>query len=220
MEALDLKAEVRQAVRKQAKHLRLQGFVPAVLYGRELETISLQIESRSLQKVLTQAGTHQLISLKIGRKQPLLTLARDIQRDVIKRDYLHVDFYAVKMDEKVTAEVPLVITGESPAVKEKGGILTQGLDELEIECLPSDLISAIEVNVEGLLELNDTITVAELTVPSSITVLSEPESMVIKIEPPRKVEELEEEAEAAVEAEEGAEPEVLTAARGEETADE
>ena len=201
MEALKLKAAVRKEIGKQVKYLRQNGFVPAVVYGHGVDSTPIQIEAKELSKVLTVAGTHQLISLELKGKKSQMTLARHIQRDILKRDYTHVDFYVVKMDEKVTAQVPLVVIGESPAVKEEGGVLTQGLDHLEVECLPSDLISSIEVNIDGLENLNDTIIVADLTVPDTITVLSEPESMVVKIEPPRKVVEDEEaeEGEVAIE---------------------
>ena len=213
MEALELKADVREVVKGQAKHLREQGLVPAVMYGRGLETITLQVEARALDKVLSEAGTHQLINLQVGKQKPLFTLARDVQRDVLKRNYLHVDFYAVKMDEKVHAQVPLVLVGGAPAVYDLGGILTQGLDQLEVECLPGDLVASIEVNIEGLTEFNDTIIVTDLTVPDTLTVLSDPDSMVVKIEAPRKLEELE--AEEAEELGTSAEPEVIREARGE-----
>jgi len=209
MEALELKAEVR-AASQTLSQIRRSGQVPAVLYGRGVEAIPLQIEAKALQKVLKEAGTHQLISLQIDKRKPMMTLVREMQRDTIKHHYVHVDFYAVKMDQRITASVPLLVVGVAPAVKDLAGILTHGLDELEIECLPSDLVSAIEVNVDHLTQLNDTVTVAELKVPNTITILSDPDSMVVKIEPPRKAEEveaLEAEAPAAVE------PEVLTAAK-------
>ena len=212
MEALALKAEIRSVKRSQVKQLRRAGLVPAVLYGKDLESTLLQIEAKAMHRVIQEAGTHQLIALQVGQKKPRMTLARDIQRDVIKHDYLHVDFYAVKMDEKVTARVPLVFAGVAPAVRDEGGILTQGLDELEIECLPSDLIAAIEVNLESLVDFHNSISVSDLVVPRSITILSDPESMVAKVEPPRLVEE---EAEEVLEEEEliSAEPEVLTEAK-------
>jgi large subunit ribosomal protein L25 len=205
MEALELKAEVRQITGKQVARLRRQGYVPAVVYGSNTENDVIQIEAKALRKVLGQAGTHQLIALQVGNKRPRMTLARDIQIDTVKRSYMHVDFYAVNMKEKVTAEVPVVLGGVSPAVKDLGGILVQGLNEIEIECLPSDLIAAIEVNIESLAEFDDMITVADLKVPSSITILSDPESMVAKVEPPRVEEEI------VVEEAPAAEPEVLTA---------
>jgi large subunit ribosomal protein L25 len=213
METLELKAEVRETTGRHVKQLRREGLVPAVLYGRTTQSTLLQVEAKSLHKVLREAGTHQLISLQVSNEKPLMALARDIQRDIVKRNYLHVDFYAVTMDKKVIAQVPLIIEGVAPAVKDKGGILTQGLDEIEIECLPKDLISAIEVNVEDLAEYNDSLTVADLSVPSSVTILSDPDSMVVKIEPPRMEEEIEAIEEEVVEV--SAEPEVLTEAREE-----
>jgi len=210
MEALELKAEKREMIGRSVKHLRQEGLIPAVLYGQDVEAVPLQINEKDLQKVLRQAGTHQLISLQIGKARPQMTLARDIQRDVLKHGYLHVDFYAVKMDQKVNAQVPLVLVGVSPAVRDKGAILTHGLDELEIECLPGDLISSIEVDLAALVDYNDSISVAELAVPATITILSDPDSLVARVESPRLAEE--------VEAAEGggpvsAEPEVITHAR-------
>jgi large subunit ribosomal protein L25 len=208
METLELKADVRETTGRKVKTLRQEGFIPAVLYGHT-DPVLLQIEAKPLGKVLREAGTHQLIGLQIGNKKPVVTLAREIQRDPIRHSYLHVDFFAVKMDEKVTAHVPLVITGEAPAVKNQGGILTQGMDEVEIECLPADLLSAIEVNIDGLLGYNDSISVADLVVPTTVTILSDPDSMVVKVEAPRLAEV---EEEAGME-EVSVEPEVLTAAK-------
>lgn len=207
MDALELKAETRSTTGKGLGPLRRQGFVPAVVYGKGVEADPIQIEAKVLRKVLAQAGTHQLIALQIDSKKPRMTLARDIQIDAVKRNVVHVDFYAVNMREKVTAEVPLVFVGVSPAVKDLNGILVHSLSEVEIECLPADLISSIEVNVEGLTELDSMLTVADLVVPSTIAILSDPESMVAKVEPPRLEEALEEGAPVS------AEPEVLTGAK-------
>jgi len=214
MEAIELKAELRELTKSHVKRLRRQGLVPAVVYGKDAEATSLQIEAVPLRKVLRQAGTHQLISLNIGNQPPRLALARDIQQDVLKHDYLHVDFYAVTMGEKVAANVPIVLVGDAPGVHDKGGILTQGLDQLDIECLPSKLIASVEVNIEGLLDFNDSISVSDLNLSEDITILSDPDSMVVKIEAPRMAEELEamdEEGESLLPS--SAEPEVLTAAK-------
>lgn len=214
MDALELKVQLRNITGRNVKHLRKQGIVPIILYGNNVESTPLQVQHRDLAKVLNEAGTHQLVALQIGNNQPQYTLAREIQRDVIRHDYLHADFYVVQMDQKVTAEVPIILRGEAPAVKEHGGVLTQGLDELEVECLPGDLINSVEVSIEELYELNDTIIVADLSLPDTLTILSEPESMVAKIEPPRLIEEEEEEAEEELVT--SAEPEVLTASKREE----
>ncbi|MCG3206926.1 MAG: General stress protein CTC [Anaerolineae bacterium] len=204
MEALELKAELRQLGKGHAKNLRQQGLVPAVMYGKDKNTELLQIEARSLARVLSVAGTHQLIAVQVANKKPVMTLARDIQKDVIKREYLHVDFYMVQMDQKVEAQIPIRLVGEAPAV-DLGGVLTQGLDQLDVECLPGDLVNFIEVDISGLAEFNDTLTVADMVVPSGITVLSDSESMVAKVEPPRIVEEDEAEGEPT-----SAEPEVIS----------
>jgi large subunit ribosomal protein L25 len=159
-----------------------------------------------LQKVLAKAGGNVLIALKIGRKKPVSALAREIQRDTIRHNILHVDFYQVVMTEKIAAEVPLVLTGEAPAVGEHGGILVHGLNTVEVQCLPADLPSAVEVDLSSLAEFNDTVTVADLQVPSLVTILSEPESVVARIEAPRIVEE---EEEIVEEVEVPAEPELV-----------
>ncbi|MFN8458882.1 MAG: 50S ribosomal protein L25 [Anaerolineae bacterium] len=207
MDAIELKAETRQTTGKHVKQLRRQGYVPAVIYGNTPETSPIQIEAKTLNKVLAQAGTHQLIALQVDKKRPVMTLAREIQRDAIKRGYLHVDFYAVNMREKVTAEVPIVFEGVAPAVRDHAGTLVHGLTEVEIECLPADLISGVAVNIETLATFDDIITVADLKVPSTIAILTDPDTMVAKVEPPRVEEVLEEAAPT------GAEPEVLTGAK-------
>jgi large subunit ribosomal protein L25 len=119
MDALKLKADVRPGGKGHAKNLRSAGLVPAIIYGKDRDPEMLQIEERSLDKVLSEAGTHQLIALEIGSKRPVMTLAREIQRGVIKREYLHVDFMVINMDEKTQAEVPVVLVGESRPLKSK-----------------------------------------------------------------------------------------------------
>lgn len=211
---LELKAETRDVTGRHVKKLRQQGWIPAIVYGHGLESQKIQIAAKPLSKILGQAGTNRLISLQIGDKEPVTILARDIQRDVIRRDYLHVDFYAVKMDEKVHAHIPVILVGDAPATREEGGILTQGIDSLEVECLPMDLISQIEVDVTVLANINDVITVSELNIPDSITVLADPTSMIAKVEPPRMLEEELEEEEEALEP--LVEPEVITEGEEEE----
>lgn len=192
MDQIELKAEPRSLVGRQVRGLRGQGYVPAVLYGSQVEATPIQVEGKTLQKVLAKAGGNTLIALQIGKKKPVMTLAREIQRDAIRHNILHVDFLQVVMTEKITAEVPLVLTGEAPAVGELGGILVYGLNTVEVQCLPADLPSAIEADLSSLIEFNDMVTVAELQVPSSVTILSDSESVIARIEAPRIVEEEEE----------------------------
>ena len=205
MEQIELKAELREISGKHVKRVRAEGYVPAVLYGSEIQAVPIQIESKALHRVLAQAGGNMLISLQVGSKKPVFTLAREVQRDALRHHILHADFYQVKMTEKITAEIPLVFTGEAPAVKEQGGILVHGLDSVEVQCLPADLPSSIEVDLSSLAAFHARLTVADLRVPSSVTILSDLESVIAHIEAPRKAEE-EEVVEAAPAM---AEPEVV-----------
>jgi large subunit ribosomal protein L25 len=204
MEQIELKAESRTLAGRHVKKLRAQGYVPAVVYGSQVETKPIQVEGKVLHKVLAKAGGNTLISLQIGDAEPVLTLAREVQRDIIRHNVLHVDFYQVVMTERIAAQVPLVLTGEAPAV-EHGGVLVHGLNTVEVQCLPADLPSVIEVDLSPLAEFNDFVSVADLEVPSSITVLSDLESVIARIEAPRIVEEevevVEEEVEVAAEPE-------------------
>lgn len=182
MERIELETQKRKVLGKKVKNLRHEGLIPAVLYGHEVESVPLQVEEQELNRVLAQAGGHRLITLKIGRsRKPQMALARDVQWDVLTGKPLHVDFYAVVMTEKITTEVPLVFTGEAPAVSKEGAILLQGLDEVEIECLPGDLIEAIEVDLSGLEEMDQAIYVKDLPLPPTIDLLTDTEELVAKI---------------------------------------
>jgi large subunit ribosomal protein L25 len=217
MEQIELKVEPRTVTGRQVKKLRSQGYVPAVVYGSQAETTPIQVESKTLQKVLTKAGGNTLIALQIGKKKPVLTLAREIQRDVIRHNILHVDFYRVVMTEKISAEIPLVLSGEPPALEE-GGILVHGLNTVEVQCLPADLPSSLEVDLSSLAEFNDLVSVADLQVPSSVTILSDLDSVIARIEAPRIVEEELEVPEEEIEV--SAEPELVGEEEAEEEAEE
>jgi len=182
MEQIELKTQKRTVLGKKVKSLRREGLIPAVLYGRETDSIPLQIEERELNRVLAQAGGHRLIALKIGRaRKRQLALAREVQWDVISRKLIHVDFYAVVMTEKITTEAPLVLVGEAPAMVQEGTILLQSLDEVEIECLPGDLPEAIEVDLSGLEEIDQAIYVKDLPVPPTVDILTDAEEIVARV---------------------------------------
>ncbi len=200
MEEIELRAQKREIIGKQVKQLRRQGLIPAILYGHRREPFPLQIEERSLRRVLERVGSHHLITLRVGDdKEPRMTLAREVQLDPITHTLLHVDFYEVVMTEKITTEVPLVFIGQSPVIERREGILVRGLDSVEVECLPSNLIESIEVNLEDLVEIDQAITVDDLTVDADLEVLTDKEEVVAQILPLRAVEEVEEIVEVAEE---------------------
>jgi large subunit ribosomal protein L25 len=153
----------------------------------------LQVKSREAEDVVRQAGTSQLISVQIEGAEPVQALVRDLQLDVIRGNLLHVDLYQVDMSQSITVEVPLLLVGESPVVEQGQGILLQGIQSVEIECLPGDLFDALEVDLSVLAEVDQQITVGDLAVPSTITVLSSLDDVVARVT--YLVEELEEEEE-------------------------
>ena len=182
MKQIELKMQKREVLGKKVKNLRLEGLVPAVLYGRETDSIPLQVEEKELNRVFAQAGGHRLIALKIGKsRKPQMALAREVQWDVIAGRPIHVDFYAVVMTEKITTAVPLVFVGEAPAADQIGAMVLQSLDEIEIECLPGDLIEAIEVDLSGLMEMDQAIYVKDLRLPPAVDILTDAEEIVVKV---------------------------------------
>jgi large subunit ribosomal protein L25 len=209
-EQVGLTAEKRTVIGKQVKQLRRQGWVPGVMYGHGFDPVPLRFERRSLRHVLSKVGGSQLISINIeGDKQPEMALVRDVQRDPIRGSLLHVDFYRVRMTERLTAEVPLMVVGESPVVEAREGILLQGISSIEVECLPGDLVDAIEVDLTDLVEIDQALYVRDLAVPAGIDVLTDLDEMVARVVP-LEAEEVEEEEEVIPEAEE---VEVITEGR-------
>ena len=188
--AFELKAELRNVTGKKVKTLRRAGITPAEVYGQGMENLSIQVDSKTLRRVLHQAGNTNLIGIKLGRKKAVNTLARDIQYDPISQDILHVDFYAVNMAETVVVSVPIRLVGEAPAEKE-GGVVVTGINELEIEALPGDLPETIEVDISELATFGDSIHVEDLNLPDNITVLSSPDSLLVSIQAPRTTAEAE-----------------------------
>lgn len=182
MEQIELNVTPRTVVGKQVSALRRSGFVPAVLYGRRVEPMSLQANDRELMRVLTRAGGSRLVALKIaGESEPRMALVREVQREPIKGSLWHVDFYSVSMTEKITVEVPIRFEGTSPAAALNEGILTYGSDTVKIECLPGDLIDSIQVDLSGLTKVGDVIRVGELKVPDTIKILASPDDLVVRV---------------------------------------
>lgn len=197
-DTIELKAEVRTAVRVGVKALRRSGKVPAVVYGHKITPTHIQLDAHELTGVLRHAGRNRLITLKVSDvSTPKMVLTREIQRDPIKGTLKHVDFYEVSMTEKINADVSIVCVGESQDVKTGAGVLLQEMDVLAIRCLPGDLIERITIDVSGL-SIDQMIRVRDLPVPASIEVMDDANEEVVRVT--RFVEVKEEEVVAAVEA--------------------
>jgi large subunit ribosomal protein L25 len=205
MEGLTLPASKRDILGKKTRFLRRQSITPAHLFGHGIESLTLQCDTARVRRIIARAGMTRLIALDIeGDKQPRSVFIREIQRDECTGELLHVDFYQVSKKEKIRVDVPIVLVGEAPAMKEKGRTLTHGVTSLSIECLPDKLPPQIEVNLSQLEEVGQAIYVKDIALSPDITVHNDPDIMVAKVSEVRveKVEEVvAEEAVAEVEAE-------------------
>jgi len=206
MEGLTLPVSKRDILGKKTRFLRRQGITPAHLFGHGLESLTLQCDTAKLQRIIAQAGTTRLIALETeGDKQPRSVFIREIQRDVYNEELLHVDFYQVRKTEKIRVDVPIILVGEAPAMKEKGRTLTHSLTSLSIECLPDKLPPQIEVDLSQLEEVGQSIYVRDIVFSPDITVTTDSDQMVVKVSEVRvEVEEVVAE-EVVAEAEEVAE---------------
>lgn len=193
---LKLEAEKRDESGKgAARKLRARGRVPAVLYGHGVGPVSVSVGAKDLYRVLHgSAGTNVLVNLTVDGAEHL-ALPREIQRDHVRGRYVHVDFLAVRRDEKVTVSVPVRVVGESPGVK-VGGVVEHHLWELQVECLPGDVPDGIDADVSEL-QVGDSLRVSDIVAPEGVIVLTPPEESLLSVVVPqvRVVEEVAEVAE-------------------------
>jgi large subunit ribosomal protein L25 len=218
MERIELEAEKRDVIGKKVRFLRRTGITPANLYGHDVESVPLQVNTKQLETMLAHMSMTDLIHLKIqGAKGPKNVMVRQVQKNPTSDNVLHVDFYQVKMTEKIKADVPLVFIGEAPVLKRKNVSLIHLLDTLHIEALPDHLPHNIEVEISSLEEPDQAIYIKDIPLSDDVTLLSDPEQMVIKAEEARRIVEVEAVEEAVEEeAAEGVEEAVAEAAPAEE----
>ena len=208
MAEFQLAAEVRQTQGKKNRRLRQEGYVPGIVYGPSTEPVSVQFPYRAIELTLMDAGGTNLIDIEVnGKSYP--SLAREVQRDVVRGDILHVDFLAVDQSQRISVEVPIVTHGQSPVVAAREGILITGRSSLTIEVFPSDIRDRIMIDLSELTELGSEVLVRDLTFGETVIVHNDPNEMLAKIVQPaaaRAEDELESE-EDELEGEEGEESE-------------
>jgi len=212
---MELKASTRELLGKRARRLHGQGKLAAVVYGHNTTPTPLELDRLEFQKVFVKSGRTHLVDLVVDGKTEKV-LVREIQTHPRRLGPIHVDFYQVNLEEKITVEVPVHLVGESAAVKRGDADVLHPIHALRVECLPSDIPAAFEVDLTPLEEIESEFRVADLNVPKGVTVLLEPEELIVKIVHKREMK-VEEEVPAA-EAVVGVEGEV--AAEGEEGAEE
>lgn len=202
--------ETRQVLGKKVKRLRREGVLPANIYGRAIPSLAVQMPAREAREMLIAHGTNTLVRVQVeGEQESRPVMVRVAQRDPVSGVVQHLDFHQVDLTRTTRATVPITMVGEAPAVSAVGGILLQGVDSVQVEALPADVPTHFEISVEGLEEIDQQVTVANLTVPAGVTVLSAPDMMLARVSRPRLVAEDEEAVpegeEELLEAEEAAE---------------
>ncbi len=179
MDTPKLKVQKRTLIGKQVKTLRQNGQLPGVLYGAGIDGMPIALDGREASRLLSRASSSTLIELDFDDESHSV-LVRGVQRDVIRGDYLHVDFLKVALDETIRAQVPIELIGEPPAAEAAGVVLLTGVSEVEVEALPSALPDRITVNLEILESLEDSISVADLFAGEGVTIMTEPDELIAR----------------------------------------
>ena len=209
-----LAAEHRTVTGKAVHRLRKAGSLPAVVYGQGGESDNVTIDAHEFELLRKHSGPNTLVDLAVDGKKARPVLINQVQVHPVTRRPLHADLFLVRMTEELTVDVPLVATGESLAVTQLGGTLLHQTETVRVKALPDHLPQSIEYSIEPLVDFDAALHVRDLEVPSDVTLLTDPEEVIAKVQPPRV--EVEEEPVVA-EGEEAAEGEPAEGAEGGET---
>ncbi len=184
MEQIELHVSTRELMGKKSRFLRRQGITPVHLFGYDTEPMALQCETVQLKQVLKTAGKTKLVGLRVDKhKKPRNVVVREVQKNAISGELVHVDFFQVSMEEKIKVDVPVVLVGEAPALKVKTNTMAQDLAAVEVECLPDRIPESIQVDVSILVEDDQSIQVKDLVLGEGVVALSNPEQVVVRIAP-------------------------------------
>jgi len=201
---LKLLVKLCQETGRRNKIIRKQKLIPAVLYGHKIKNLNLSVKEQDFKKVYKQAGESTLIKINIKtdkdeKEKERIVLIYNTEKDPVSDEVIHIDFYQVKMDQEISIEVPLVFINKSDAVETDKGVLIKNLQVVEVEALPQDLPSEIEVDISVLKTFNDNIYIKDLKIPEKSKIKNNPEDSVASVIPPRTKAELENLEEAPVE---------------------
>ncbi|GAB4268301.1 50S ribosomal protein L25/general stress protein Ctc [Thermincola ferriacetica] len=196
MVEVKLRVQPRPNKTRSYKHwLRNHGKIPAVIYGKDLPNKLVEVDVRNLESILRNgAGKNAIINLTVEEAKPhkLTVMIKDLQRDPVKGDLMHVDLQKISLSDKIHTTVPIHLTGEAEGVK-KGGILQSGLRELEIECVPANIPDHISVDISGL-DIGDSLTVADIAGQDGFAVKNDPATVIVSIVSPHWAEAIEDKA--------------------------
>jgi large subunit ribosomal protein L25 len=188
MDKQTLKGEVRKLLGRNVKNLRKDGILPGNIFGKKIKSEAVQVNFKDFEKIYKEVGETGLLTLEIGKvEKPVLI--HNLQVNPVTDVPVHVDFLQVDLKEKVEAEVPVELIGESPAEKQAIGTVVQHLNEVKVEALPTDLPEKFEVDTSTLAEVDQVVLVKDLKVDrSKVTVMTDENEIVVKVEPPQKEE--------------------------------
>lgn len=179
---------LRTVVGKRVRQLRRDGVLPGNIFGRGLPSVPVQMETREALQMLRTHGVSNLFTVQVeGEAEPRSVIVRDLGRDPVSRDVLHIDFYQVDLNRPIQVSVPVTLVGDAPGVTREGGILVTGIDAVVVEALPANLPASIDVSVEGLTEFDAVLTVADLEFSAEVTCLSDGELVLARIARPRLI---------------------------------
>ena len=190
MDKIKLVAKTREVFGRKTKVGKKEGLFPAVIYGKKVTPKSLWVNAIEFAKLLRKSGESTMIELEIDEKDKRNVIIYEIQKDPVMGNIIHADFFQVRMDEEIEKAVEVIYIGESPAVKELGGVLVKSLDEITVKCLPADLPSEIEVDIASLKTFEDHICIKDLKLSAKVKIELEPDTVVALVSPPRSEEEL------------------------------
>lgn len=187
---LTLSAKIRKELGKKVKALRKRGVLPTVLYGPKIKSQPLEINLKEFEKVFKESGANTLVLLELeGSKEKYLVLMHALLKDPLTGSPLHVDLYQPSLEEKIEADIPVVLEGESLAVKDLGGTLIKTMSEIKVKALPQNLPREIIVDISELKTFEEHILVKDLKSGEGVEILSGQDDIVVSVTPPEKVEE-------------------------------
>ncbi|MDQ3871375.1 MAG: 50S ribosomal protein L25 [Chloroflexota bacterium] len=186
----ELTAHHREVTGKKVARLRREGIVPAVLYGHGQPSEPVQVDARAFEQLRRHVGRNALIDLHVENGRPRPVLVHAVQEHPVNRRVVHVDFFLVSMREELTVDVPIAMTGSSEAVEKQGGTLLHLLDTVKVRALPADLPDLLQLDVTPLRSFEEVLHVRDLSVPESVTLLTDPDEPIARVQPPRIEEEV------------------------------
>jgi large subunit ribosomal protein L25 len=186
---IKLSAKTRKEFGRKTRSLKESGRIPAIVYGRKIKNILLEVDQKDFSKVYSKAGESSLVELSVDGKEKKTVLIHDFQRDPVTDNFIHVDFFEISAKEEVEVKVPLVFEGVAPAIKDLGGNMVKNISELHVKALPQDLPHEIKVDISKLINFGDHILIKDIILPLNVKVSAKPEDIVVSATEPTKVEE-------------------------------